>query len=160
MLEIKYTKPDHADPVLKAWIERVAALPTPGDAGGKERLTAARKDLMSASEGPGACIKCHATAGAADGPLTVSWNYTFSKARPHTRFEHRPHVDLLGPEKTCTSCHKLSASAANGATAFQAISQETCTTCHAAGRVREDCQLCHVYHRDHSLMKRMMSDAK
>ena len=29
------------------------------------------------------------------------------QADPHTRFDHRPHIDLLGPEKTCTSCHAL-----------------------------------------------------
>lgn len=159
-LELRYAKPGHADPVLRAWIETWAAASPPAAAADRERLLAARKDLLSAGEGPGACLKCHVAQGAADGPLAIQWRHTLLDARPLSRFDHRPHIDLLGPEKTCTSCHRPLAAATPAGAVFQPLTLASCTTCHAAGRVRDDCQLCHVYHRDHALMKRMMSDAK
>lgn len=159
-LEIRYAKPGHGDPVLKAWIEGLAGAPAPEDADERARLAAALKEVAS-PEGPGLCLKCHMTAGPTDGPRTVRWQHSLGAARPLTRFDHRPHIDLLGPERTCTTCHKLStAPAAADATSFQAIELGACTACHAAGRVRDDCRLCHVYHQNHGLMKRMMSDAK
>ena len=160
-LELRYTRPGHADPLLKSWIETVAALPVPADAEEKARLQAARKELLSPSDGPGQCLKCHTTSGPADGPLTVHWTVTLRSADPHTRFDHRPHLDLLGPEKTCTSCHRIAegTAAAPGA-GLQPITLANCTTCHAPAKVSSDCQLCHVYHQDHALRKRMMSDAK
>lgn len=157
-LDIRYARPAHGDPILRAWIEALAAAPRPTDEEDVERLAAARKELLAA-DGPGQCLKCHAAQGPAAGPLQVTWNHTLGAARPLTRFDHRAHVSLLGPEKTCTGCHKPGAGGST-AGAFQPITIETCTTCHAAGRVRADCQLCHVYHQDHALTKRMMTDAK
>ena len=142
------------------WIAALAGEATPRDADERARLTAARQEVAS-PEGPGLCLKCHVTAGPAAGPLTVRWQHSLGAARPLTRFDHRPHIDLLGPEKTCTSCHKLSTAPtpASDASSFQAIELGTCTACHAAERVRDDCRLCHVYHQNHGLKKRMMSDA-
>ncbi len=156
-LDIRYAKPQHASPVIRAWIEAVN-MPMPESAEDRERLTAARKELLSASDGPGQCAKCHTMSSQANGAQTANWMAQLGRERPHTRFDHRAHLDLLGPEKTCTSCHTLGQGGAAGA--FQPIALNTCSTCHAAGRVRDDCQLCHVYHQDHALMKRMMSDAK
>ena len=154
-LELKYRHRGHADPVLKAWIEFAAA--AKGDGDDAERAEAMRKELLSTSEGPGLCAKCHTIA--AEGG-TVAWRYETATVRPFTRFNHRPHVDLLGPEKTCTACHKPQAAAAIGAPEFAAIEKGGCATCHDTGKVRDDCRLCHVYHQDHALLRRMMSDAK
>jgi len=158
-LELRYAKPVHADPALRAWMETWAAA-APADGADRERFAAARKELMSPSEGPGACFKCHTANGPSDGPLALRWHHTLSDARPLTRFDHRPHIDLLGPEKTCTTCHRLAAVVSPTGAAFQPLTLDTCTSCHAPGRVRDDCNLCHVYHQDHALIKRMMSDAK
>lgn len=160
-LDLRYSRPSHADPVIRAWVEAVAALPAPADPADKARLQAARKELLSPSDGPGGCMKCHTTSGPADGPSTVNWNVVLRSAEPHTRFDHRPHVDLFGPEKTCTSCHALADGAAPASPAgLKPLTLATCSSCHAAGKVRDDCQLCHVYHQDHALRKRMVSDAK
>lgn len=159
-LELRYAKPAHADPVLRAWLETWAAASPPASAGDRERFLAARKELFSPGDGPGACLKCHTATGTADGVLAIQWKHTLREARPLSRFDHRPHVDLLGPEKTCTSCHRPMAAATPAGAVFQPLTLASCTTCHAAGRVRDDCQLCHVYHQNHALMKRMMSDAK
>jgi hypothetical protein len=153
-LELKFRHRGHADPVVKAWIEFAAA--AKGDGDDAARAEAMRKDLLSTSEGPGLCAKCHVVGEGG----AVAWRYAAATVRPFTRFNHRPHVDLLGPEKTCTACHKPQAAAAPGAPEFAAIDKGGCATCHDAGKVRDDCRLCHVYHRDHALLRRMMSDAK
>ncbi len=160
-LELRYSRPSHADPVIQAWIEAVMALPTPNDDDGKTRLQALRSEFLSASDGPGQCMKCHAISGASDGPRTVKWQVQLRSASLHTRFDHRPHIDLLGPEKTCNSCHQTSGNATEATSAgLKPIALGTCTACHAAGKVRDDCQTCHVYHQDHAFKKRMMQDAK
>ena len=156
-LEFKYLHRGHADPVLKAWLEFAVA--AGGDGDDAARAEAMRKEFLSASEGPGQCAKCHTAVAGPDG-AKVAWRYAPATMRAFTRFNHRPHVDLLGPEKTCTACHKPQAAAAIGAPEFRSIEREGCASCHAAGKVRDDCQTCHVYHQEHTLLRRMMSDAK
>lgn len=160
-LDLRYTRPSHADPVLRAWIEAIAAAPVPADPDGATRFEAVRKEILSPSGGPGQCMKCHTTSGPAQGPLAVNWNVVLRAAEPHSRFDHHPHVDLLGPEKSCTSCHALADGTGSTApSGLKPITLATCSSCHAPGKVRDDCQFCHVYHQDHALRKRMVSDAK
>ncbi|MSP46412.1 MAG: hypothetical protein EXQ83_11305 [Xanthobacteraceae bacterium] len=159
-LDLRYTRPSHADPVVRAWIESVAALPPPADNDDKARLQVARKELLSA-DGPGQCMKCHVVSGPSEGPQTVSWQVQLRSSAAQTRFDHRPHLNLLGPEKTCTTCHQLGGGAASAATGgLKPIGLATCTECHAAGKVRDDCRTCHVYHQGHAFKKRMVQDAK
>jgi hypothetical protein len=159
-LDLRYSRPSHANPVIRAWIEAVAAVPSPADAEGQVRLQRARNELLAA-DGPGQCAKCHTVAGKPDGSLNVSWQVQLRNVAPLTRFDHRPHLDLLGPEKTCTSCHQLGDGSASDVSAgLKPIALATCTECHAAGKVRDDCRTCHVYHQDHAFKKRMVQDAK
>jgi len=160
-LSLNYTRPSHADRVVKAWLEAVAAMPLPDNPDQRARLKAARSELLSASEGPGECMKCHTVSGPADGPMTINWRVQLHTDAPLTRFDHRPHLDLLGPEKTCTSCHQLGDG--TGPTAnvgLKPIALSTCTACHAAGKVRDDCKTCHVYHQNEALKKRMIRDVQ
>jgi hypothetical protein len=159
-LDLRYTRPTHADPVIRAWVDAVAAMPAPADPDDKARLQVVKKELLAA-DGPGQCLKCHAISGPANGPQTVSWQVQLRSAAPQTRFDHRPHLNLLGPEKTCTSCHQLGDGSASVVSAgLKPITLATCTECHAAGKVRDDCRTCHVYHQDHAFKKRMVQDAK
>jgi hypothetical protein len=160
-LDLRYTHPSHADPVLKAWIEAIAAQPIPtDDDAAAARLTRARREMLSYTDGPGQCVKCHAVSGQRGGPLTISWQVQLGTAPAQTRFDHRPHLDLLGPEKTCTSCHRLADSVLSVEnTGLKGIALSTCAECHAAGKVRDNCQTCHVYHQGHAFRKRMMQDA-
>jgi hypothetical protein len=158
-LSLNYTRPSHADPVIRSWIEAVVAQPVPADGDAKARLQAARTELLSASDGPGQCMKCHTLSGSADGPQTVNWHIELRGATPLTRFDHLPHLDLLGPQKTCTSCHALADQAAPSGGGLKPITPRTCGQCHAAGMVRDDCRTCHVYHQDHGFSKAMMKDA-
>ena len=159
-LDLRYTHPSHGDPVLRAWIEAVAAQPMPTDDAAAARLAKARREMLSYTNGPGKCMKCHAVSGERGGPLTVSWQVELGTSPAQTRFDHRPHLDLLGPEKTCTSCHRLADSVLSVEnTGLKAIALGTCAECHGAGKVRDDCQTCHVYHHGHAFRKRMMQDA-
>jgi hypothetical protein len=157
---LRYKNPTHADPVIRSWIEFLAAVPSPDDVDAQARLQRARSELLAA-EGPGQCAKCHTVSGREDGTLAVSWKVQLRSAAPLTRFDHRPHLDLLGPEKTCTSCHQLSeASDTVTSAGLKPIALATCSQCHAAGQVRDDCRTCHFYHQEHAFKKRMVQDAK
>ena len=164
-LELRYSAAGHADPVLKAWLEFAANAPAGGGTAGLARTEALRKELFSPTEGVGSCAKCHIGLASA-GAKPAAWTYRFGDVRPHTRFNHRPHVDLLGPEKTCTTCHQratpMPATGPAGvvAGAFAPITVGACVGCHAAGKVDDGCRTCHVYHQNHVLMKRMAGNAR
>jgi hypothetical protein len=116
--------------------------------------------MLSFTDGPGQCMKCHAISRKADGTLAPDWQVELGSSPAQTRFNHRMHLDLLGPEKTCTSCHRLADTVISVEnTGLKAITLATCAECHAAGKVRDDCQTCHVYHQGHAFRKRMMQDA-
>lgn len=163
----------HADPVVRAWLDLAAA----GAAEEKDGARAGpmREELLVAEDGPGHCLKCHSVTetGAASGgakagapTLRIEWTYMGSDSGPYTKYAHGPHIDLLGPDATCTNCHALDRKAdfalsfktwkvQTFASNFKPIGVETCASCHGAKKVREDCQLCHVYHLDHAFKERM-----
>ena len=135
-----------------------------------------RNHLLSVSDGPGGCIKCHAVSAtsptdgqnaAPDVMLNIEWTRPRAEDRPYTRYAHKPHINLLGPGAGCTACHKLDETADYGksfktwdasafVSSFKAIDIDTCSTCHAKGQVREDCQLCHLYHLEPAFKKGML----
>ncbi|MCZ6593186.1 MAG: hypothetical protein O7B98_18880, partial [Alphaproteobacteria bacterium] len=175
---LAYRPRGHADPVVRAWLDIAAA----GAAEEKDvaRAGAMREELLVADDGPGQCLKCHsvtetgaASGGARDGAPTVriEWTYRRSDSGPYTKYAHRPHIDLLGPDATCTNCHVLDGKANYAlsfetwnaqpfASNFKPIGVATCAGCHGAEKVREDCQLCHLYHLDHAFKERMREDKK
>ena len=174
LLELIYRPSGHADPVLKGWLNLAVA------AGGEdeealERAEKMRARLLSPKEGPGACIKCHVvTRDAEDGPLRIEWRYHKDEARKYQSYSHRRHlrlvdprgVKLADPNKGCTTCHGLDANAdfeagfkdydpATYSSNFVSMKKETCVQCHTQGRVRQDCQLCHNYHKEPAFTKRV-----
>ena len=92
------------------------------------------------------CGKCHVPSGGAR--PEQSWTFGGSGGRPFLRFSHAAHV-RLSELSSCSSCHawKDERSAAGSTIAFKPIAKETCMQCHAEGKVRSDCTLCHAYHR-------------
>jgi len=140
----------------------------------------ALKELMLSKQGVGYCTKCHAVTavtegreGAADTApvLKVEWNYQPPGKRPYVTYDHKPHVDLLGPGTLCTSCHKVDATADFAAaykqldakvfaSNFRPIAKQTCTACHAANKVRQDCVACHQYHLEPGFVRRMGFEAQ
>ncbi len=167
LLELIYQPGGHADPVLMGWLN--LAINAGGDS--EEALGRAEKmraRLLSPKDGPGACIKCHAvTRDAADGPLRIEWRFHKDETGGHPSYSHRRHlglvdpsgVKLADPNKGCTTCHRLDANADFEAgfkdydpmtysSNFFSIKKETCVQCHAQGHVRQDCRLCHNYHKE------------
>ncbi|MFQ5938665.1 MAG: cytochrome c3 family protein [Alphaproteobacteria bacterium] len=175
--EIRYKPGGHADPVVNAWLEfAIAAAAGTADEEDRSRAEAMRNQLLSVSDGPGGCIKCHAVSAtsptdgqntAIDVMLNIEWTRPGATDRFYTRFAHKPHINLLGPGAGCRACHKLDETVDFGksfktwdasafVSNFKAIGIATCTTCHAKGQVREDCQLCHLYHLEPAFKKGML----
>jgi hypothetical protein len=80
--------------------------------------------------------------------------------QPHTKFSHGAHVSLMH----CEDCHALNPKAdyeaqfktftwasETGVSNFKSIELPNCARCHAEKKVRNDCGLCHEYHRSPSL---------
>lgn len=173
---LSYVPRGHADPVLKAWLDFAADAP----ANAKGRDSTARAAALRAAwltpDGPGVCAKCHAVTTVTDGKAKagedergakVAWGARIANKATYTAYNHRPHINLLGPDASCTNCHTLNPDkdydssfktwdASKFVSSFNPVGVDTCQHCHAAGRVREDCQLCHRYHLDPGFKQRMM----
>ena len=130
--------------------------------------------MIGPKGGVGGCTKCHAvSASAADdneNALVVEWRARdVANSARNLNFTHGIHLRLLDAQeaalgeskKGCRWCHVLNPEAdfAGGfadydphsySSNFKAIAKETCAGCHSEGNVREDCQLCHEYHREPS----------
>jgi mono/diheme cytochrome c family protein len=176
--ELRYRPSGHADPVVRRWVEfAVAAAARAEDADDRDRAVAMRESLLSAKDGPGNCIKCHSVnrvPGGADDDLDIGWSYGRAGDRPHHLYSHGAHLRLVGaggvslsdPERGCATCHRID-TAANYAAGFETvdpasfssnffpITKTTCVQCHAEERVRQDCQLCHRYHRESGFTARV-----
>jgi hypothetical protein len=111
---VRYHPSGHADPVVKAWLELLAAR------GGLERPSSAARlwDQLAQpygsgtrEEGPaatGRCLGCHSVTAGSGSELTIHWHAKrpdFSR-RPFTRFSHTPHARLM-EESGCRTCHVL-----------------------------------------------------
>lgn len=160
---LRYRPVHHADPVVKAWLDLAAA-------GGKGVSKEVRETLLSSSDGPGACTKCHSVSETAPGSkkLEVEWAFGAKSNQRHLNYTHVPHLNLLGPGASCETCHKLNEKADfaaafkqtnpfDFASNFRSIEKSTCTQCHAQGKVRQECTLCHEYHNGNAFKRRMTS---
>ena len=162
---LHYRSTGHSDPVIKAWIEFVMhKASAKGDEDSAELAEGALEYLLDASEGAGACGKCHA-AGLqpdvdVDESLTGLWGYRGANDSSHTKYAHSPHLNLLGPDTSCDNCHKMNAKAdypgyfensertgKDYQSNFLSIERDTCVECHRDEKARYDCQLCHTYHK-------------
>jgi predicted CXXCH cytochrome family protein len=180
-LELKYRPPHakgHADPVAYEWAMFAAASAKEDDAALVEFAEAMRAIVLSRSEGVGACVKCHAVSDDGEGGLAIEWRYEESTTRPFTRFNHPMHltlvnpegINLMDPDAGCRTCHKTNDGAAYQASFdgtdphrfesnFASMTKETCTQCHNAGKVRQECKTCHSYHFKPGFDLRMAKDA-
>lgn len=164
---LRYVAREHGDEVLKAWLEVVVRLARQHPDENRQALAAETlEQLLDASEGPGACGKCH-TAGITSSDASSldsgGWGFRDSVERRHTIYAHAPHLNLLGREEACRNCHTLNPDADYQAyfsdgerqpnqfvSNFSPIRKSTCDSCHKPAKVRFDCQLCHTYHREPS----------
>jgi hypothetical protein len=162
-LSLKYQPVRHRDAVAKAWIDMVAA-------GGKGVSDDMRDAILSPSDSPGACTKCHSVnqVEGDEKKLEIGWSLGAVSQKRHVKYSHVPHLNLLGIGQACESCHKMDETAEFAAafkqndphkfaSNFKSIENATCLTCHKEGEVRQECTLCHEYHNGHGF-KRRMSD--
>ena len=161
-LSLKYKPLRHGDPVVLGWLNLATSSDVSEDF---------RDQLLSSSEGAGACAKCHSVStekGVSDGPRKIEWRLGAQSGQKHVRYRHKPHLNLLGPGASCETCHKINPDAEfsaafkqtdplNYASNFRSIEKQTCMNCHAESKVKQECTLCHEYHDEHGFRKKMLS---
>ena len=162
-LALRYQPTGHADPLIKAWLDAIVAIPD----------KPLRDSLLAEFTGPGAlgrCTVCHSMDTGTANPLVADRSATQTlrihwqahdrrgDARGFTRFSHAPH--LLPLElRDCTACHAINPTATTDGSysgtnpqaytsEFAAIEKATCAACHQAGAVSDRCTDCHNYHVD------------
>jgi hypothetical protein len=174
MLEIRYKPSGHSDPVAKGWVEfALAVSEKPVEDDKATRAVAMREQILSAKEGVGGCMKCHAVTevknAKGDSQLKVDWKYgKGDENRPFVRYSHNDHVEILGTKRSCTNCHILDKEADYLATFkeydpskwvsnFESIRKKTCMQCHSEDQINLECQKCHLYHFKPSFKKDMLT---
>lgn len=120
-LKYGYRSNQHADDVLRTWIDLAAAnanrYPEPPTEATNSLFDRILRDL-AAPESTGRCLKCHTLEPAENGGLQVNWttDHGQDSDRGFTWFSHKPHLTLLssqqeteaiGADQRCESCHAL-----------------------------------------------------
>lgn len=151
-LALLYRPTGHDDPLVRAWLDAIVALP--------EDYAAVRDACLAEFRRPGApgmCFECHSIDQTPAG-LTINWRgrERLTEPRGFTKFSHRPH--LVQPElANCTHCHRIdtaadprsvyaSFDASRPASEFAAISKSACIQCHKPHAAGDSCTQCHNYH--------------
>ena len=171
MLEVRYKPIGHRDPVAKSWVEFALAVSTAQEDEDKAtRAIAMRDEVISAKEGVGGCVKCHAInetiTKEGKKELEVEWNYKNVNNRPHSQYSHSSHIEIMGNNNSCSNCHILNSKAdymasfksfdgTEWSSNFESIEKKTCMQCHVKSKINQDCQTCHVYHLNPRFKKKM-----
>lgn len=154
----------HADPVAKAWLDLAARQVIASKDGPSRRTALQTLAAMASDDGGTACGKCHAV-GQVNELGQLPWQYRGPTRRPLSRYAHAPHINLLGPARSCGNCHLIDSEADYGEffdalavadptletpyqSNFHPITLDTCSTCHNDTGVGDSCSLCHNYHQD------------
>ena len=151
---ISYRPTGHKDKFIYSWLFLTGPQAPKGDTS----PAAAAFDFLTSKEAQGSCTKCHSVddirgkgRGVNFSPLSAD-----SKQGRFTNFIHEPHMGILD-NRGCLTCHELEkgrpylksyeqGNPQNFVTGFGAVKKELCQTCHASGKARQDCLLCHKYH--------------
>ncbi|MGH7819682.1 MAG: hypothetical protein ACREQ9_07910 [Candidatus Binatia bacterium] len=158
-VSVSYRPVAHSDPFLRSWIEALAARSKELGAGEENHDDAValrsrlRRDLFE-ELGSGkwggpfyvACLRCHSTR-AENGTPRVDWLAAGRDldAIGFAKFNHRPHLAILGETESCQRCHAIAQGVDSGSE-FLAYRNEVCSSCHAPGQANADCLTCHRYH--------------
>jgi len=156
-LSLSYRAKGHSDPVLKSWYDYAA------DAENDELSVHLLKP-----DGPGACLSCHSVNNT--GLVEIAWKAGATSSNKLHRFDHRPHLNVLGPGSQCGTCHIVKKNAKYSAafsqddpkqfeSNFLPIKKETCSTCHNEKKVKQDCSTCHEYHENPAFRAKMDFDS-
>ena len=174
MLEIRYKPSGHSDPVAKGWVEfALAVSEKPVEDDKATRAVAMREQILSAKEGVGGCMKCHAVTevknAKGDSQLKVDWKYgKGDENRPFVHYSHNDHIEILGAKRSCTNCHILDKEVdymatfkefdpVNWKSNFYPIRTKTCMQSHSEDQINLKCQNCHKYHFKPGFKKDMLT---
>ena len=140
--------------------------------GGTALFCHRENQILSAKDGVGGCIKCHAVTevknSKGDAKLVVKWNYAYSNYRPYVRYKHENHIEMLGTKNSCSNCHILDKEIdymasfkeydpVKGVSNFSPIKKKTCMQCHSEKQIDLKCQKCHLYHFKPSFKQDMLA---
>ena len=157
-LSITYTAKSHSDQVLRAWYDFAAELEN-------ETLT----DYLLKSDGPGTCVSCHSVNDT--GVLEIAWKAGAAPINNLHKYNHKPHLNVLGPGSQCGTCHKINLDAEyaaafehNDPTVFESnfspVTKVTCVECHNDQVAGQDCRTCHEYHENAGFKSNMLFNNK
>jgi hypothetical protein len=167
LLEIAYNPIGHNDPVIKSWIEfvlKVSSLKLEKDQ--EQRLMNLRNELLSPQKGPGGCIKCHSITEMKENGnkvVNINWNYNKISRKAHNYFSHNDHKNFFDMKKNCATCHIFDQdsdyfSSFNSFEVkkitgnFKPITRKICLSCHTESGININCQSCHRYHNQASII--------
>jgi hypothetical protein len=155
-LSVSYKATKHSDRVLKAWYDFAA-----------EAEIDTLSDYLLKADGPGSCVSCHSVNDT--GVVEIAWKSGASSSSAVHKFNHEPHLNVLGPGSQCGTCHVINGKAkyaeafkqtdpSKFASGFESIKKETCSTCHNEEKVSQGCLTCHEYHEKAGFKDRMVFD--
>lgn len=178
---LRYRIRNHADPVAKAWLELAARQVIASQDAASRQTALQTLQAMGSDDGGAGCGKCHAL-GLVTELQQLPWQYRGPTPRPLSRYAHAPHINLLGPERSCGNCHLINTESRYGEffdaltsadaeldtpyqSNFHPITLDKCSTCHNDAGVSDNCSLCHNYHQaatlaEHALKTRATGPVK
>ncbi len=151
---IFYRPTGHKDQFIFNWLTLTGPKATLGAANPAAEVF----DALTGKDAQGSCAKCHSVDAVKGRGRTINFpplSVAMKQGR-FTRFVHEPHFNVVG-KRGCMTCHNLEkdrpylkgyeqGDPLKFQTEFSPVKKETCKTCHAEGRARQDCLLCHKYH--------------
>jgi hypothetical protein len=151
---IFYRPIGHKDKFIYSWL----FLTGPQAPKGATSPAAAVFDYLTSKDAQGSCIKCHSVDDIRGKGRVVNFSppSVESKQGRFTNFIHEPHMGIMD-NRGCLTCHSLEKGGSylksyeqgnpqKFAQGFGTVKKELCQTCHASGKARQDCLLCHKYH--------------
>jgi hypothetical protein len=151
---IYYRPTGHKDKFIHSWL----ALTGPQAPKGGTSPAAAVFDYLTSKDAQGFCTKCHSVDDIRGKGRVVNFSPASGKGKRgrFTNFIHEPHMGIMD-NRGCLTCHSLGknrpylksyeqGNPGKFAAGFGAVKKELCQTCHASGKARQDCLLCHKYH--------------
>lgn len=155
-LSITYTAGSHSDQVLKSWYDFVAEVED-------DSLTG----YLLKGDAPGTCVSCHSVNDT--GAIEIAWKAGGRGSNKLHKYNHKPHLNVLGPGSQCGTCHQIDSTVDYGASFkqndpsifksnFAPIKKATCVECHNEQIAGQDCRTCHEYHENVGFRAKMMFD--
>lgn len=151
---IYYRPTGHKDRFIASWLQITGPGALRGDAGPASAVF----DFLTGKDAQGSCAKCHSVDELPGNGRVVNFSppTAQSKSGQFTRFVHEPHFGLMD-DRGCLGCHVLEKKRSplksyeqgdprQFVSNFGNIKKDVCQSCHATGKARQDCGICHTYH--------------